>query len=228
MCVTCGCGDCDCTDLGVAIGDPGADGSDGADGLTILNGVVAPSSGDGVNGDFWINTLTWYIYGPKAAGAWPTGISMRGANGIAVYENLLTPVGTIANTIETILQTITAVANTLYTNGSKFYIRALFRCAANGNTKTISVNLPANTFSTTGVLSGFYVIEVEVSRITQTTYQTVATLFTPTATTVLGFADTQACDFGSTFQVSARGLNGTASANDIICEQLTMDFGLKA
>jgi len=223
--VGCGCG---CDNLGLPVGTAGENGTNGANGLSVINGTGAPLSGTGEDGEFYIDTLNWYIYGPKSSGSWPTGVSMRGQNGIAVFDNLLTPVGTAANTTETILQTITAVANTLPTNGSKFYVRALFRCAANGNTKTISVNLPANTFSTSGVLSGFYVIQVEISRITATTYQAVAQLFSPAASSILGFVDTQACDFSSTFQVTARGQNGTASANDIICEQLTMDFGLKA
>lgn len=61
-----------------APGDDGADGVDGApgadglDGKTVLNGIVPPVAGDGVDGDFFIDTATWTIYGPKAAGAWPT------------------------------------------------------------------------------------------------------------------------------------------------------------
>jgi hypothetical protein len=57
-----------------AVGDAGATGATGAagaDGRTILNGSAAPTSGDGVNGDFWLDTITTTIYGPKAAGAWP-------------------------------------------------------------------------------------------------------------------------------------------------------------
>ena len=68
-----------------AVGDAGATGATGAagaDGRTILNGTAAPTSGDGVNGDFWLDTITTTIYGPKAAGAWPgTGVSLIGAAG---------------------------------------------------------------------------------------------------------------------------------------------------
>jgi len=58
-------------------GDPG---EAGADGNTILYGTVAPTT-EGVNGDFYIRTTTNFIYGPKAAGAWPAGASLVGPAG---------------------------------------------------------------------------------------------------------------------------------------------------
>ena len=63
-------------------GPPGAEGSDGADGNTILNGAGAPGAGVGVNGDFYIDTTAWVLYGPKASGAWPgSGTSLVGPAG---------------------------------------------------------------------------------------------------------------------------------------------------
>lgn len=51
----------------------------GARGNSILNDARLPVAGDGVNGDFWIDTTTTMLYGPKAAGAWPgTGVSLIG------------------------------------------------------------------------------------------------------------------------------------------------------
>lgn len=58
----------------------GADGADGADGKTILNGTVDPTT-EGVNGDFYIRTDTNEIFGPKAAGSWPAGVSLVGPTG---------------------------------------------------------------------------------------------------------------------------------------------------
>ncbi|MCD6502447.1 hypothetical protein J7L01_07570, partial [bacterium] len=53
-----------------------------AGGRTIHNGTVDPTSGDGIDGDFWINTTTNYIWGPKASGAWPSsGVSLVGPIG---------------------------------------------------------------------------------------------------------------------------------------------------
>ena len=42
-----------------------------ADGGELLNGPAAPTSGDGANGDFWLDTSTNDLYGPKESGAWP-------------------------------------------------------------------------------------------------------------------------------------------------------------
>ena len=48
---------------------------------TVLNGAADPLAGQGNNGDFWINTVSWKIFGPKAGGAWPAGVNLIGANG---------------------------------------------------------------------------------------------------------------------------------------------------
>lgn len=42
-----------------------------ADGGELLNGPAAPTAGDGANGDFWLDTSTNNLYGPKENGAWP-------------------------------------------------------------------------------------------------------------------------------------------------------------
>lgn len=53
----------------------------GLSGTIIRSGAGAPAAGVGVNGDFYIDTTAWYIYGPKAAGAWPAGTSIVGPAG---------------------------------------------------------------------------------------------------------------------------------------------------
>lgn len=62
-------------------GSQGTAGTNGLDGKTVLNGTTAPSSGVGANGDFYINTQTNTLYGPKSGGAWPTGVSLVGPPG---------------------------------------------------------------------------------------------------------------------------------------------------
>mgnify|MGYP006921345014 CR=1 FL=1 len=57
-------------------------GDDGANGKTILNGVVAPTT-EGVDGDFYVDTVTHMFYGPKASGTWPSGFSIIGDDGAA-------------------------------------------------------------------------------------------------------------------------------------------------
>ena len=66
-----------------AAGANGTNGSNGADGKTVLNGTSNPTALIGSNGDFYINTITNTIFGPKASGAWPaTGVSLVGPQGL--------------------------------------------------------------------------------------------------------------------------------------------------
>ncbi len=62
-------------------GSPGSPGTPGTDGLTILNGSGAPSSGLGVTGDFYIDTVATRLYGPKAGSVWGSGVSLIGPTG---------------------------------------------------------------------------------------------------------------------------------------------------
>ena len=48
---------------------------------TILNGKGAPKSSTGINGDFYIDTRSLLLYGPKAKGKWPTPQSIQGPTG---------------------------------------------------------------------------------------------------------------------------------------------------
>jgi hypothetical protein len=68
------------TSLIGATGATGATGAAGADGKTVLNGSGAPSPGEGVDGDFYIDTAASDLYGPKA-GSWPTATSLIGPTG---------------------------------------------------------------------------------------------------------------------------------------------------
>lgn len=56
-------------------------GADGTNGKTLLTTSGVPSAGTGVNGDYAIDPLAQILYGPKAAGAWPTGVSYKGTDG---------------------------------------------------------------------------------------------------------------------------------------------------
>ncbi len=50
---------------------------------TILNGQGKPANTLGANGDFYLDTKTFNIYGPKAAGKWPSPVSLKGPAGTA-------------------------------------------------------------------------------------------------------------------------------------------------
>jgi Collagen triple helix repeat (20 copies) len=49
---------------------------------TLLNGIGAPSSSLGSNGDFYIDTVGMNIYGPKKKNAWPIPKSLIGPPGL--------------------------------------------------------------------------------------------------------------------------------------------------
>lgn len=63
------------------VGATGATGAAGADGKSLRSGSGAPSSGLGVNGDFYIDTDTNRLYGPKTSGSWGGGTSIVGPAG---------------------------------------------------------------------------------------------------------------------------------------------------
>lgn len=63
-------------------GPTGPQGPAGANGKTILSGNSNPTAGIGNNGDFFLNTSTNTLFGPKAAGAWPaSGVPLVGPTG---------------------------------------------------------------------------------------------------------------------------------------------------
>jgi len=64
-----------------AEGIPGPQGPKGDDGNTIITGNVPPTSGVGVDGDYYFDSNTDIMYGPKAGGVWPPGVPLTGAVG---------------------------------------------------------------------------------------------------------------------------------------------------
>ena len=63
-----------------ADGKDGAPGQNGKDGSAWYNGITAPSPSLGVNGDWYINTLTWEI-SYKESNAWVTKGNIKGSDG---------------------------------------------------------------------------------------------------------------------------------------------------
>ncbi len=86
-------------------GETGAQGTSGTAGQILiagnaaLSGTVDPAASVGVNGDFYVNTTTNMVFGPKAAGAWPAGsISMVGPQGHQGLQGAVGPQGAIGAT----------------------------------------------------------------------------------------------------------------------------------
>lgn len=65
------------------IGPKGAAGSDGAAGTGILHGGGAPAKDLGADGDFYIDTATTQLYGPRDGGVWGSPVSLTGAANVA-------------------------------------------------------------------------------------------------------------------------------------------------
>ena len=57
---------------------------------TILNGKGAPKISLGIDGDFYIDTRSLLIYGPKTKGRWPVPTNLQGPTGPAGGEFLWT------------------------------------------------------------------------------------------------------------------------------------------
>lgn len=74
-------------------GADGSDGADGADGNTVLYGASDPGPGDGVDGNFYINTTSNTLFGPKAGGTWPGGTSLVGPQGPQGIQGIQGPAG---------------------------------------------------------------------------------------------------------------------------------------
>jgi hypothetical protein len=47
------------------------------EGGVMLSGTAAPAAGLGFNGDFYLDSVTWLIYGPKTATGWGVGTPLQ-------------------------------------------------------------------------------------------------------------------------------------------------------
>jgi hypothetical protein len=79
-------------------GSQGPIGPTGVAGNTVLYGTVDPTAGVGVDGNFYINTTSHFMFGPKASGAWPTGTSLIGPQGPIGTTGATGSQGPIGNT----------------------------------------------------------------------------------------------------------------------------------
>ena len=73
---------------------------------TILSGSSNPTTGTGVNGDFFVNTSTMTFFGPKTSGAWGSGTSISGGS-ISTTSNTVTINFGSAPGTNMVVQTIT-------------------------------------------------------------------------------------------------------------------------
>ena len=69
-------------------GIAGTDGTNGLNGKSLLNGTTNPDAATGVEGDFYLNTTSSEIFGPKTATGWGNAISLIGATGATGTQGL--------------------------------------------------------------------------------------------------------------------------------------------
>jgi microcystin-dependent protein len=96
-------------------------GFQGAKGFQVLSGSGVPANGLGVDGDFYVNTGAWTIYGPRTGGSWGSPTSLIGPQGIQGIQGIQGPPGTAGLAGNTVLNGSGAPSNGLGTNGD-FYI----------------------------------------------------------------------------------------------------------
>jgi hypothetical protein len=120
-----------------ALGAAGTNGTNGVDGKTVLNGTSNPTAAIGTNGDFFINTSSNTLFGPKAAGAWPTGVSLVGPAGTNGTNGQGVPTGGTAN------QVLAKVDGTNY--NTQWVTPATNGWSLNGNAGTTDSNFIGTT-----------------------------------------------------------------------------------
>lgn len=64
-----------------AVGPAGPAGANGAAGSVIYSGTTVPAINKGTVGDYYLNTTTGLLYGPKTSAGWGSGTSLKGATG---------------------------------------------------------------------------------------------------------------------------------------------------
>lgn len=82
----------------------GETGPQGPRGTSLLNGTGEPSSLIGIEGDFYLDTISFELYGPKTSGSWGIGTRLRETLGY-VHEQ------TLSSTVWTINHNLTFVPN---------------------------------------------------------------------------------------------------------------------
>jgi hypothetical protein len=105
---------CPGKDLAISWAQVGPPGANGTNGNTILNGTALPTAGTGVNGDFYLDTVTHTLFGPKANGQWPSSgtslVGPAGSSGNTILNGTLPPTAGTGNNgdfyVDTVLHTL--------------------------------------------------------------------------------------------------------------------------
>ena len=150
---------------------------------TILNGTNAPTKTIGINGDFYIDTKTLNIYGPKKNNAWPLPTSLRGSAGTDGKTGTPGVAGTDGKTI-TNTSTSSGITGATGATGSTGATGATGSAGSSGSAGPAGPPGPAGSTGATGASGASGSLGVIVSDLTPWTIST-ATPGTGTIVTAL-------------------------------------------
>lgn len=135
-------------------------------------------------------------------------------------------VGTTAVTTEEDLMSYILPANTLLKDGQGVRIRAHFSLGANANNKTLKIYFGATAAIIVGPVASNAkdtILEVEVYR-TGVGAQDVFTWYRISGSAGINNSPVRTEDETAAIEIKATGENGVATANDIVCEGMTVEF----
>lgn len=165
----------------------------------------------------------------------PAGQTARAGNGTGaittggVLYRSVSAVGTLADLNETILKTIPLSAYTLASDGAMLRITAWGTCAANANTKTIKVRLNGLGSSTLAACTGAYNglgwrIEATIIRLGAASEDGIAVSTVGATIAATDMTTGHVGDLTTDLTPVVTGQNGTASANDIVCRGVLVEY----
>ncbi|WP_159440724.1 collagen-like protein [Mucilaginibacter sp. OK098] len=103
-----------------AVGPAGPAGANGIAGSVIYSGNTAPAADKGNAGDFYLNTATGLLYGPKTTAGWGTGFSLKGPAGTTGATGATGAAGATGTTGSTTLSGAGLPASSLGNNGDYY------------------------------------------------------------------------------------------------------------
>jgi hypothetical protein len=160
-----------------------------------------------------------------------TGTAEAGVGGVLYISTTSAQTG--ANTTETDLQTYSLPANTLSTNTYGVRITAWGTTAANGNDKTLKIYFGATAVVNTGAGSNnahTWRSVAEVFRTGASAQEAIGVALSKAGGawngSMLGQTTSSqpAADTTAAITIKVTGLNGTASAGDLVCRGMTVEF----
>lgn len=157
----------------------------------------------------------------------PMGGSSSSISVVGKATAQLTQVATIANTSETTLQTYSFPANAFNATGQSVRAKAWGSFAANANNKTVKLYFGSSSFVNSGAVAGNnvkWVIEGTVHRTGSSTQKSNGHFVHGVSEVGIQNNSLTETDTAA-ITIKVTGQNGTASASDIVCEGMVVDFG---